>query len=300
MKRLTCAPNAFSLAAAFAMLSACTHTAGSVLPVTADGTQLRMHERTFAFTDDAQSFRVPAGVKWITVVARGAAGGGENGGRGARVHATIPVIPAEYLVVDVGGTDEGAQGGFNGGGNGGDYSCEDPGYGGGGASDLRLGAGRGTRVLVAAGGGGRGRERTSTRDAGAGGAGGANAGKSGQPGDYGGKNGAGGGGGGGTQDRGGAGGSAGSGGGAHGMRGTSENGGDGGCAKNISGGGGGGGGGYYGGGGGGGGGTPDSHYGGSGGGGGGSSYVTRKAQNVQMWAGWKNATGNGLIVITWE
>ncbi|MFY9720345.1 MAG: hypothetical protein WAK16_11965 [Candidatus Cybelea sp.] len=57
-------------------------------------------------------------------------------------------------------------------------------------------------------------------------------------------------------------------------------------------GGGGGGGGYYGGGGG-------EGAVGYWGGGGGSSYVERSATDVHFWDGWKNATGNGLVVFSW-
>jgi hypothetical protein len=65
-------------------------------------------------------------------------------------------------------------------------------------------------------------------------------------------------------------------------------------------GGGGGGGGYYGGGGGGAGYSSGSscHLGG-GAGGGGSSYIEPGAKSFQGWQGWKNAVGNGLIVISW-
>ncbi|MFY9665140.1 MAG: hypothetical protein WAK19_11895 [Candidatus Cybelea sp.] len=59
--------------------------------------------------------------------------------------------------------------------------------------------------------------------------------------------------------------------------------------------GGGGGGGYYGGGGGGGGGFAAN----GGGGGGGSSYVEPIAIEPRMWQGWKNATGDGLVVFSW-
>ena len=67
-------------------------------------------------------------------------------------------------------------------------------------------------------------------------------------------------------------------------------------------GGGGGGGGFYGGGGGGGGAPGFSSYegsGGGGGGGGGSSYVGKRATHSHVWQGWKNAVGNGLVVISW-
>jgi hypothetical protein len=277
------------------LLCACSNPAGTVAPATSDSVRRLTHEQTFTYTGATQTFRVPSNVSWITVVARGAAGGGSNAGRGARVHAMLPVLPLEYLIVNVGGTSDSAMGGFNGGGGSGSSSCEDPGYGGGGASDLRLGQGRETRLLVAAGGGGEGRERL-TGNFGSGGAGG-RVGKSGGRGDYGINGGRGGSGA--TQKHGGAGGAAGAGGGDPGKAGASASGGEAGCGQRISGGGGGGGGGYYGGGGGGGGGTGNSGYGGGGGGGGGSSYVKPNAKSAKIWSGWKNATGDGLVVISW-
>jgi hypothetical protein len=37
-----------------------------------------------------------------------------------------------------------------------------------------------------------------------------------------------------------------------------------------------------------------------GGGGGGSSYIEPRAISYRFWSGWKDATGNGLVVITWQ
>ncbi len=283
---------AFSVA-----LCACNNAGSRIAPATTNDSirNLAHREQTFTYSGQPQTFRVPSNVRWITVVARGAAGGGANGGRGARVHATLPVLPSEYLVVDVGGTTYSGMGGFNGGGGSAGYSCEVTGYGGGGASDLRLGEGRGTLILVAAGGGGEGAERL-TGNFGSGGGGG-KVGQSGGRGDYG--NNGGGGGAGATQKRGGKGGSAGSDGGSPGKAGRSGRGGEGACGVRIDGSGGGGGGGYYGGGGGGAGGTGSPGYGGGGGGGGGSSYVKPNAQSAKIWSSWKSATGNGLIVISW-
>ncbi len=65
-------------------------------------------------------------------------------------------------------------------------------------------------------------------------------------------------------------------------------------------GGGGGGGGYYGGGGGGAGSSGYYYcYLAGGGGGGGSSYIEPSAKSFRGWQGWKNADGNGLVVISW-
>jgi hypothetical protein len=61
--------------------------------------------------------------------------------------------------------------------------------------------------------------------------------------------------------------------------------------------GGGGGGGYEGGGGGG---ASAADYGfGGGGGGGGSSYIESNAKDFHSWQGWKDAKGNGVVVISW-
>ena len=40
-------------------------------------------------------------------------------------------------------------------------------------------------------------------------------------------------------------------------------------------------------------------YAGGGAGGGGSSYIEPRAKSFRGWQGWKNAVGNGLIVISW-
>jgi len=308
---------ALGTCAATAMLAGCGgHTGGSALPavpaVTSDGDL--PHHHSFYYTGNAQSFVVPERVHHIDIVVRGAAGFGfpgaqSRGGRGARVHATIPVQPGERLYIFVGGEGtRGGRGGFNGGGDAG-YSSS-PGYGGGGASDVRA---RGDvlrdRILVAGGGGAQGHQT----EGGNGGGGGREVGESGGAGNGSGPNYTNGGGGrGGTQRTGGAGGSGGEGsssggypGGSRGTRGALGRGGSGGSGgyshsgSYSAGTGGGGGGGYYGGGGGGGGGWGYESAGGGGGGGGGSSYVEPDAFKAQMWRGWKNAVTNGLVVISW-
>lgn len=129
-----------------------------------------MASQTFAFTGAAQTFVVPAGLTALDVEVHGACGGGFQSwtprSRGGKVICTIPVTPGETLQINVGG--EGgygpqtagavSPGGWNGGGNGGDFQVF--GFqagGGGGASDIRRG---GTtlahRVVVAGGGGGNG------------------------------------------------------------------------------------------------------------------------------------------------
>ena len=277
------------------------------------------YHHTFKYTGKRQSFKVPAGVSSITVVALGAAGAADLGsygsyndyfGRGSRVYAVIPVTPGETLPVLVGGQGS-ARGGFNGGGNPGyTISPFGPCYGGGGASDVREnGDVLRDRVLVAAGGGGQGCGYINDRDV-FGGSGGPAQGQ-----DGGSQYGAGGGSGG-TQSSGGSGGAGDPGGGSRKGRGRSGHsgalghggdGGDGGLDPhcNLSnyncygGGGGGGGGGYYGAGGGGGGGGYEFEGSVGGGGGGGSSYAEPSAQRVQMWRGWKTATSNGLVVFSW-
>jgi hypothetical protein len=263
------------------------------------------YHKTFHYTGSKQSFKVPAGVKRIEVVARGAAGAGESGarffGRGGRIYAIIPVHPEETLYIFVGGQG-GARGGFNGGANPGRSLHSSVGHGGGGASDVREGGhSLRHRILVAAGGGGQG---CCPYEGSAGGSGGSDVGEAGAGSSYGAD-----GGGGGTQSQGGAGGSGtqtgndGFGGRfGHGGRGGKEAR-LGGCNSSnyrcVGGAGGGGGGGYYGGGGGGGGvnfysgGEPGA------GGGGGSSYVEPSAIKFRSWRGWKDAVSNGLVVFSW-
>ncbi|MBO2007715.1 beta strand repeat-containing protein [Hymenobacter negativus] len=124
---------------------------------------------TYPYTGAAQTYTVPAGITALQVVATGASGGAfsnvGNYSYGARVQATITVVPGEVLTVQVGGqgtrtgggTGSGAApGGYNGGGSGNITS-------GGGASDVRRAASVGSTgdylttrnaLLVAGGGGG--------------------------------------------------------------------------------------------------------------------------------------------------
>jgi hypothetical protein len=264
------------------------------------------HHKTFNYTGGAQDFTVPAGVTHISVVARGAKGGGSNGAHGGRVHALIPVTPGEKLVVYVGGDGSGATGGFNGGGSSASTGSGG-GKGGGGATDVREG---GTslrdRVIVSGGGGGAGQSygyyhATGGKGGGiTGGTGGCVINFQGSEctrwdgyGGYGGTQSGGG--------QGGAGGNCFSSYGTQGENGALGVGGNGSAEGSGSGvsPGGGGGGGYYGGGGGGSGCYGESYGGGGGGGGGGSSNAERSAKNVHLWQGWKNATTNGLVVFSW-
>jgi hypothetical protein len=276
------------------------------------------HHKTFRFIGKPQSFKVPAGVTHLFVIAIGGAGGGQPVSHGGRVSAIVQVAPGQILSIRVGGNGTSTQGGYNGGGNGGagGYSTSD-GYGGGGATDIRQG-GKAIqdRILVAGGAGGQGGSDDSNgpySPYGAGGSGGAKVGGNGSPGypDY---SDAGCytayiacGGGGGTQVTGGSGGLGGSGGcnGTAGSSGTLGHGGTGAeiattsSSQQCGGLGGGGGGGYYGGGGGGEAGSGGGHHGlGGGGGAGGSSYVEQGATKVHMWRGWRQ-NEYGLVVVHW-
>jgi hypothetical protein len=285
---------------AAAMLAGC---GGSQPPIVAPSTgteQVLSHHVTFHYTGEEQTFKVPVNVKWLTVVALGAAGGG-LGSRGGRAFAEFPVVHGEHLAVYVGATATGASGGYNGGGDGAIYSgYSSGGYGGGGATDIReAGTRLHDRILVAGGGGGQGGQLSYAEGYGIGGKGGGSNAGTGNSG-YGSDGVEGGGGTGGTHDGGGSGGPAGFGGygyGQVGLNGSRADGGSGGGGYRGSTGGGGGGGGYYGGGGGGW--AYGDYFGGGGGGGGGSSYIEPSARKYESWQGWKTATGNGLAVFSW-
>lgn len=125
MKGMSRRCRAISVGAAIALLAGCGGNAGSeVTPAIAVAPATLPHQRTFTYTGKAQTFKVPAHVTEINVVARGAAGGGSYFGHGGRVYASIPVRSGETLYVFVGGAAHGVTGrttslgGFNGGGNG--------------------------------------------------------------------------------------------------------------------------------------------------------------------------------------
>ncbi|WP_340540920.1 glycine-rich protein [Nocardioides sp. GXZ039] len=138
------------------------------------------------------AWTVPNGVKSVTVLVRGAAGGhsaSASGGVGGESQAKLAVAPGQSLQIVVGGRGQGVEpggaaggaGGFNGGGDGTDAGLfRDPGAGGGGASDIRIDALSGAcaaaltcplsaRIVVAGGGGGAGGDSGSPLDGGAGG-----------------------------------------------------------------------------------------------------------------------------------
>jgi len=311
MNSLRLNAHALSGAVSIALLASCGGGGESATPLADQAARPLTQSRTFNYTGAKQSFTVPAGVTRITVVARGAGGDScVRTGRGARVYAVIPVTPKERLTVYVGGGGAGlgGAGGFNGGGA--SYS----GYGGaGGASDVRVRpGGLRDRIVVAAGGGSAGLTYFSCSYGvlyGSGGGGGGLTGENGQLG-WGDTFGAGGGGSGGTQTQGGAGGKGGSGYASSCPYGAGKPGADGALGVGGAGakkakyhryyalGGGGGGGGYFGGGGGGGS-CLSKRYVGGGGGGGGSSYAEPRATNVHYWPNWKNASGDGLVVLSW-
>ncbi len=260
---------------------------------------------SFGYTGAPQTWTVPAGMTSISVIARGAGGGGDTdstpdpqtgvlpprgplsvAGFGALTVADMPVIPGERLTITVGGhganaSDDvgaGAGGGYNGGGLSGGGGAIPAGAGGG-ATDLRTGGGDiSNRVIVAAGGGGAGTNASLGQGQGGSGGGVTATAESGEIG-FPHQNGDGAPGGGASQTAGGTGG---------GALGQGGNGG-GGCTVQS---GGGGGGGYYGGGGGGGGCYGNSN---SGGGGGGSSFIGAQARTVQVVPGY--ASGEGSLVI---
>ena len=237
---------------------------------------------TFTYRGVSETYKVPAGVTSIQVVARGASGGFSQSAAtpvqrpnlGATVQATLLVTPGEELTVMVGGsgafgTNGFLGGGFNGGGNG--YG----GGGGGGATDLRRAYTSATstgdyltsrNALVVAGGAGGSYGANSL-----GGNGGAPAGGSGTGGSAPGL--------GATQ--------AGPGGG-----GTSGSGPNGGSAATSSGSNdGGGGGGYYGGG-------AAKSFGTGSGGGGGSSFVTAVGSSSISYSTPAGVSGSGELTIT--
>ncbi|MGI4865926.1 MAG: glycine-rich protein [Janthinobacterium lividum] len=129
-------------------------------------------------TPGTYTYVVPAGMNFLTIDARGAAGGAGAGvagpgGLGGRLKAKLPVTAGETMTITVGGAgaagSAGSTGGFNGGASGGS-SGSTSGGGGGGASDVRRGTTLADRLLTAGGGGGGG--GAGAANGGTGGAGG--------------------------------------------------------------------------------------------------------------------------------
>lgn len=240
---------------------------------------------TFNYTGSFQIWVVPSCVTSINTVVAGAKGGGLNGGSGARITANIPVTPGQILYIYCGGmgTQGNNSGGWNGGGNG--YSSTGSliysSWGGGGASDIRIGGQTlANRVIVGGGGGGRSGGSSQV----CGGAANCNNGAQGCS-TYGQ------GGGGGTQASGGFGGAPWAGVPTGGQAGTLGQGGNGGFWQTASGGGGGGG--RFGGGGGG---NDGCCTGGNGGGGGGGGSSLIPVGGTCIGA---NNSGNGYVTITY-
>lgn len=228
----------------------------------------------FNYTGTTQTWTSPGGL--VTFDVYGAKGAG-SGGHGGYVKGSYMSSPGDIFYIRAGG-----QNGFNGGGAGG--SGYNPGYNGGGLSEVRIGSPSGTILLVAGGGGGSGGNGASAYGY-YGGIGGGHyywiaqnpSGGNGQP-----------------YNGGGQGGSAGTG---------TMQGGQGGAAYNSglnAGGGGGGGGGYqppsFGGGGGGG----NRYYGGSGGGGAAGSNYINHSLILNGTGVLEGNNGNGSVKITVE
>jgi hypothetical protein len=126
-------------------------------PVCAAGTCTE----TFDYTGASQVWTVPSGVSSETFALSGAVGGaaigGPIGGLGATVVGTLSLGANFTITINVGGAGGSetafGHGGFNGGGDGSEFT----GGAGGGATDIRVGGTDVTdRVLVAGGGGGGG------------------------------------------------------------------------------------------------------------------------------------------------
>jgi len=242
---------------------------------------------TFNYTGSVQTWTVPPCVFTINVIVAGAKGGGANGGSGARISAPLNVTPGQILNIYVGGmgTQGNASGGWNGGGTGFASNNGNVAYsswGGGGASDIRIGGvALANRVIVGGGGGGRSGGSSPV----CGGASNCNNGAAGC-------NTYGQGGQGGTQVAGGAGGTPWAGTPPGGSPGTLGNGGQAGLWQTASGGGGGGG--YYGGGGGG---NDGCCTGANGGGGGGAGSSLVPAGGTCLAA---NNTNHGYVTINFQ
>ena len=240
----------------------------------------------FNYTGSVQNWIVPPCVTSINVVVAGAKGGGNTGGNGSRITATLNVTPGQTLNIYVGGmgTCGNNSGGWNGGGTGFASNPANANYnscGGGGSTDIRIGGtALGNRVIVAGGGGGKSGGSNSVSG------GSANC-VNGSPG----TNTYGGGGGGGTQASGGSGGTPWAGTPPGGQAGALGQGGNGGFWSTASGGGGGGG--YYGGGGGG---NDGCCTGSNGGGGGGAGSSLMPLGGTCLPA---NNAGNGYATITY-
>jgi hypothetical protein len=277
---LTTASVVIALTSAAASSAAASPAApGTRAAVAAETTQ------TFRFTGTTVDLRVPVDTVGVKFAAEGGGGGAgfagvdmspTPGGAGAIVTGLAKVIPAQLVVISVGGTGGtndglGGWGGSADGGRGGQFSgIGGPGGGGGGASTITL---SGSPVIIAGGGGGGGESAVHFVRGGPGGSGGPLPGNGG--------NGIGSSGG-----RGGNGGAL-----------PAQAGGDGGRGQPAAGAGGGGGGGFRGGGGGAGGAAQGFGGGGGGGGGAGESLAAPPVTGTTITTAPRIA--NGEVTLTW-
>ncbi len=113
----------------------------------------------FSYTGAPSIWVVPPCVTSLDIVIAGAEGGGvggSNGGDGAIITATIPVLPGDIIEIIVGGQGGCPTPGYNGGGTGFNSSDGNPNYGscgGGGSTNILV---NGVLTAVASGGGGCG------------------------------------------------------------------------------------------------------------------------------------------------
>ena len=107
-------------------------------------------------TPGTDTYTLPSWATTVRVEIKGAQGGGDKGGKGGSVAAILPVTGGTSIDVNVGGQGTDSAGGSNGGGAPGNgLSTGTNHFGGGGASDIRIGGSAlSDRKFVAGGGGG--------------------------------------------------------------------------------------------------------------------------------------------------
>lgn len=112
----------------------------------------------FEYSGEVETYLVPECVTQLNITIQGAAGGGDEGGDGSTISGILNVTEGQILEIRVGGMGNCPEGGFNGGGEGGNANqSSNDGCGGGGASDIRTAPYSLTdRIIVASGGGGMG------------------------------------------------------------------------------------------------------------------------------------------------
>ncbi len=142
------APNPAWSADAIAQSSSATKAANC------DGVDCRVN---FSFSGATQSWTAPPGSGNFRIEIAGGSGGGERGGSGALIRATLKIKSGQVLELRLGGAGkrgDGVAGGFNGGGSSG--SGLSAAGSGGGMSQLFLPVVSPNSILVAGGGGGAG------------------------------------------------------------------------------------------------------------------------------------------------